>query len=134
MNLKLHITKIIGNITKTIGDYMFEYLFGNAVIEKILFFLLKNEKTYPTALSKVLKVPLFSCQMAFERLEKGGIVISILEGRTRIYQLNPRYPLRKELIRFLEKAYSFLPEEVQKKYYEIPIRTRPRRKGKPLND
>lgn len=111
---------------------MLENLFGNVVIEKILFYLLKNEKTYPTALSKILGIPLFSCQTAFERLEKGGIVVSFLEGRTRIYQFNPRYPLRRELIQFLEKAYTFLPEILCKKYYELPVRKRPRRKGKPL--
>lgn len=113
---------------------MLENLFGNAVIEKILFFLLKNDKAYPSELSRILEVPLFSCQKALERLEKGGIVVNMTEGRTRIYQINPRYPLRKELIHFLEKAYSFLPEKLRKKHYEAPTRKRPRRKGKPLSD
>jgi hypothetical protein len=107
-------------------------LFGNSVIEKVLFFLLRNEKVYPTQLSKVFEIPLFSCQTALERLEKGGIVVSHTEGRTRLYQLNPRYPMLKELIYFLEKAYTFLPEKMRSKYYENPNRKRPRRKGKPL--
>ena len=111
---------------------MLESLFGNSVVEKILFFLLRNEKVYPTQLSRALETPLFSCQKALERLEKGGVVVSYNEGRTRIYQLNPRYPLLKELSLFLEKAYTFLPEDLRCKYYEPPIRKRPRRKGKPL--
>lgn len=111
---------------------MLESLFGNAVIEKELFYLLKNKKTYASELSRVFKIPLFSCQTALERLEKGGILASYKEGRTRVYTFNPRYPLLKELLQFLEKAYTFLPEEFQLKYYELPIRKRPRRKGKPL--
>ncbi|NGX43191.1 MAG: hypothetical protein K940chlam7_01482 [Chlamydiae bacterium] len=111
---------------------MLKNLFGNSVIEKILFYLLKNDKTYPSQLSRIVKTPLFSCQTALERLEKGGVVVSYMEGRTRLYQFNPRYPLLKELTLFLEKAYTFLPEDLRRKYYESPTRKRPRRKGKPL--
>ena len=111
---------------------MLEYLFGNPVIEKILFFLLKNKKTYASELSGVFDIPLFSCQIALERLEKGGILVSYKEGRTRLYQFNPRFPMLKELFLFLEKSYTFLPENFHRKYYERPTRKRPRRKGKPL--
>ena len=111
---------------------MLENLFGNAVIEKVLFYLLKNEKTYASELSKIFEIPLFSFQMALERLEKGGILASHKVGRTRLYQFNPRYAVLSELLLFLEKSYSFLPEQFCQKYYERPTRKRPRRKGKPL--
>ena len=111
---------------------MLENLFGNSVIEKILFFLLLNEKTYASELSRVFEISLFSFQTALERLEKGGILVSYKEGKTRLYQLNPRFPMLKELVLFLKKAYTFLPESFCRKYYERPIRKRPRRKGKPL--
>ncbi|MCF7806556.1 MAG: winged helix-turn-helix domain-containing protein [Simkaniaceae bacterium] len=111
---------------------MLESLFGNAIIEKILFYILKNQKTYGSELSHVLQVPLFSCQRGLERLEKGGILVSQLEGKTRLYQFNPRYSLLIELKNFLEKAYSFIPSEIKNKFYERMNRQRPRRKGKPL--
>ena len=111
---------------------MLENLFGNTVIEKIFFYLLKNEKTYASELSKLFELPLFSFQTALARLEKGSILVSFKEGRTRIYQFNPRYPMLRELIQFLEKSYTFLPENFRKKYYEPPKRKRPRRRGKPL--
>jgi DNA-binding transcriptional ArsR family regulator len=76
---------------------MLESLFGNPVIEKVLFYLLENEKTYASHLRKVFDSPLFSFQRALERLEKGGIVVSTMEGKTRLYQFNPRYPMLKEL-------------------------------------
>lgn len=112
---------------------MLEKLFGNAVIEKILFFLLKNEKSYGAELSKVLKTPLYSVQKALIRLEDAGIIVALEEGKTRVFQFNPRYPFLRELKAFLEKAYTFLPIEYKKQIYEAPKRTRPRRTGKPLN-
>ena len=111
---------------------MLESLFGNPVIEKALFFIIKNKKTYASELGKVFDIPLFSCQKGLERLEKGGILVSYTEGRTRLYQFNPRFPMLKELTLFLEKSYTFLPEKFHQKYYERSIRKRPRRKGKPL--
>jgi hypothetical protein len=49
-----------------------------------------------------------------------------------LYEFNPRYIFLVELIAFLEKAYSSLPETIKLKYYEPIIRKRPRRQGKPL--
>lgn len=111
---------------------MLEGLLGNSVIEKVLFYLLMNEKAYASQLQKVFEQPLFSFQKALERLEKGAVIVSHMEGKTRLYQFNPRYPMLKELKAFLEKAYAFLPEDFHLKYYEAPVRKRPRRKGKPL--
>lgn len=111
---------------------MLEDLFGNPVIEKILFYLLANQKCYPSQLREVFQTPLYSFQRALGRLEKGGVIVSHKEGKTLIYQFNPRYPFLSELKAFLEKAYTFFPEEIRQKYYEPSIRKRPRRLGKPL--
>lgn len=111
---------------------MLESLFGNAVIEKVLFYLNINQKCYPSELKAVFGSPLYSFQKALERLERGGIIVSHKEGKTLIYQFNPRYPFLKELKTFLSKAYSFFPEETKEKYYEPIERKRPRRQGKPL--
>jgi DNA-binding transcriptional ArsR family regulator len=127
-----NITISIGDITKYFGGYMLEKLFGNPVIEKILFYLLSNKKGYGTQLSHVLKIPLYSVQKALMRLEDGGIIVAQLEGKTRVYYFNPRYPFLAELQLFLSKAYTFLPVEQKQTLYEAPTRTRPRRTGKPL--
>jgi len=111
---------------------MLEKLFGNSVIEKVLFYLLANEKGYATELKNALGIPLNSIQMALSRLEKGGILIRQPVGKTQVYQYNPRYPFLEELRNFLKKAYLSLPENIRKKQYEAPLRKRPRRKGKPL--
>ena len=111
---------------------MLESLFGTPIIEKILFFLVVNKKCYPSQLKKVFQNPLYSFQRALGRLERGGVVVSQREGKTLIYQFNPRYPFLPELEAFLQKAYSFFPEEIREKYYEPIIRKRPRRQGKHL--
>ena len=111
---------------------MLEKLFGNPVIEKVLFYLLVNETGYGSKLKQCLGIPLYSVQRALARLEDGGIIAAQQQGKTRVYQFNPRYPLLKELKSFLQKAYSFLPDEHKKKFYEITERCRPRRTGKPF--
>ena len=111
---------------------MLETLFGNINVERILFFLLANEKCYATQLKNKFNLSLSPIQNALERLERGSIIVSTLVGKTRIYQFNPRYPFLAELKIFLEKAYSFLPEEIKNKYYITTDRRRPRKKGKPL--
>ena len=111
---------------------MLESIFGSKVIEKILFYLLINNRCYGSKLSIVFEESLSPFQKGLDRLEAGGILVSFLEGKTRVYQFNPRYPFLSELKRFLEKAYEFLPTEVKERFYQPKIRKRPRRKGKIL--
>lgn len=111
---------------------MLESLFGNVVIEKVLFYLIVNGDCYASQLKEVFQMPLFSFQRALARLEKGGIIVSHRKGKTLLYQFNPRYPFLVELKSFLERAYDGFPEDIREKYYEPTSRKRPRRQGKPL--
>lgn len=111
---------------------MLENLFGNPVIEKVLFYLLVHGKGYSSELRTSFNMPLYSFQRAFARLERGGIVVSHKEGKTVVYRFNPRYIFLGELRSLLQKAYDSFPQEFKQKYYEPIVRTRPRRQGKPL--
>ena len=111
---------------------MLEALFGNESIERVLFYILQNKTCYALQLKKQFQSALSPMQQALLRLEKGGILVSTLVGKTRIFQFNPRYLFLKQLSSFLQRAYETLPKELQKKYYEAPVRKRPRRTGKPL--
>ncbi|NGX63812.1 MAG: hypothetical protein KR126chlam6_01226 [Candidatus Anoxychlamydiales bacterium] len=111
---------------------MLESLFGNKNIEKILFFLLANKKCYPYQLQKRFDVPLYGMQKALDRLEKSQLLVSFLYGKTRMYEFNPMYPFLKEFKFFLQKAYDSLPNKIKNVYYEPVIRTRPRKRTKPL--
>ncbi len=109
---------------------MLEPLFGNATIEKILFALETYGQAYPSGLSRLFGIPVNGIQQQLARLENGGVAVSALAGRTRLYRFNPRYPFLGELRALVQKAMEFLPEEEIARYYRR--RTRPRRKGKPL--
>jgi DNA-binding transcriptional ArsR family regulator len=109
---------------------MLEALFGNIIVEKILLFLNIYGEGYPLGMAKTFNVPVNRIQQQLKRLEEGGIVVSRLAGRVRLYTFNPRYPFLNELKAFISKAYDFLPKEEKEKYYRQ--RTRPRRPGKPL--
>lgn len=92
---------------------------GSQNVEKILFFLLINEKCYGTQLHRFLNTPLTPIQKGLERLEKAGVLKSVCEGKTRFYQFDPLYPLQKEVEILLRKAYELLPSQEKRKYYVI---------------
>ena len=95
---------------------MLDVLCGNKNVQKILLFLFVNGKCYGTQLHHLLKSSLTPIQKALLRLEKGGIILSNYEGKTRLYQFNPAYPLLTELEQLLKKAYTLLPPPEKKLY------------------
>jgi len=112
------------------GENMLESVLGNGTIEKILFTLEAYGQAYPTGLSKMFNISVNGIQQQLKRLEDGGVVVSLMVGRTRQFQFNPRYPFLKELKALIQRAMEYLPEKEMQKYYRK--RTRPRRKGKPI--
>lgn len=111
---------------------MLEYLFANKNVEKILIYLCLHEKTNATELSRCFGSALDPIQKTLRKLEEGGLLVSFLEGRTRVFQWNPRYPFLEEIQALGKKAYSFLPTEIQEARYQPVKRKRPRKTGKPL--
>lgn len=109
---------------------MLEGLFGNVIIEKILFFLYVYGEGYPLGMARVFGVPVNRIQQQLKRLENGGIVASRLVGKVRLYTFNPRFPFLKELRGLTARAYEFVPENEKDRYFRM--RKRPRRAGKPL--
>ena len=108
---------------------MLEVLFGNATIEKVLYFLSVYGDGYAKQMADLFDIPVNGIQQQLKRLEDGGVLVSQLKGKTRLYQFNPRYPFLRELELLLDKAIKILPESEISKHYRK--RTRPRRKGKP---
>lgn len=95
---------------------MLEVLCGNKNVQKVLLFLFVNGKCYGTQLRHLLQSSLTPIQKALLRLEKGGVILSNYEGKTRLYQFNPSYPLLPELEQLLKKAYTLLPPSEKKLY------------------
>lgn len=111
---------------------MLEYLFANKNVEKILMYLNLHKKANATELHSSFESALDPIQKTLKKLEEGGLLVSFLEGKTRVFQWNPRYPFLKEIQNLAQKAYTFLPLHVQERYFQQKKRKRPRKSGKPL--
>ncbi len=96
---------------------MLAELVGSQNVKKALLSLFINRKCYASQLKRSLGIPLTPLQKAFARLENAHIVTCHYEGKTKLYQLNPTYPLIDELESLLKKAFMLLPIHEQKKYY-----------------
>lgn len=103
---------------------MLEALCGNKNVQRILLFLFVNGKCYGTQLQRILKAPLTPLQNGLMRLERGGIIMSYFEGKTKLYQFNPAYPMLPELESLLKKAFTLLAPHEKKQYYDL-IRDNP---------
>jgi hypothetical protein len=110
---------------------MLEYLFANKNVEKILIYLCLHEKAHATELKKCFRSSLDPIQKTLKKLEEGGLLVSFLVGKTRLFQWNTRYPFLQELQVLARKVYTYLPEDMQA-IFQIKKRKRPRKTGKPL--
>ncbi len=108
---------------------MLNKLFGSRSAELVLYYMLAYNKGYATGISTVFGISLNAIQKQLIKFEEAGIFVSFLEGRTRIFKWNPRYPFLSELLALLQKAFQYLPEAEKTKYFKG--RTRPGRTGKP---
>jgi hypothetical protein len=109
---------------------MLEGIFGNASAEKILLYMEQYGEGYATEIARSFdNLTLHMAQRQLERFERAGALVSSLQGRTRLYSWNARYPFNKELRAFLAKALAALPATERKRYFSQ--RRRPRRAGKP---
>ena len=111
---------------------MLEFLFSNKNVEKILIYLSLHGKTYAGEIARVFKTSLDPVQKTLKKLEEGGLLVSFLEGKTRVFQWNPRYPFLCEIQALANKAYEFIPERIRETQYLTKRRKRPRKSGKPL--
>ncbi len=105
-------------------------LFGSKNKERVLLYLHIRKEGYAREISRFFDTDLTPIQKQLVRLENGGVLYSRSVGRTRLYGLNPRYPFLGELRDLLDKALLFYPPEEREKL--TMMRTRPRRRGKPL--
>ena len=89
--------------------------------------LLKD--SYPQELATSLAAAPSGVRKALRSLELDGLVTGRKVGRTRLYQINPRYYARTELLAFVGKIADADLELHERLAH---LRRRPRRPGKPL--
>jgi len=109
---------------------MLKPLLDNLTKERLLLSILLQKEVYARDIATTFNTHLLSVQNQLKKMENGGVLVSSLKGRTRLYSFNPRYPFLKELKNLLRKVLVFVPKQEKDKYYTQ--RLRPRRSGKPL--
>jgi biotin operon repressor len=107
-----------------------EAIVGSAAAEKVLLYLQNYEQAYGREIAATFEIANSQVQKQLLKLESGGLLVSRLIGRTRLYQWNPRNPLVPPLRAFLAVALDSLPANEQQQFFRK--RTRPRRSGKAL--
>ncbi|MBT3391260.1 MAG: winged helix-turn-helix transcriptional regulator [Chloroflexi bacterium] len=108
---------------------MIESLLGSENSERVLIFLVARQTGYAREIARFFDTSLYGVQKQLDKLETGGVLVSRMVGRTRLYEFNPRYPFLNELKSLLEKALSFYAAEEREQL--LLNRRRPRRRGKP---
>ena len=109
---------------------MLKAIVGSSSSEKVLMFLFARDEGYAREIARFFATDLAPIQKQLEKLETGGVLVSRLAGRTRLFAFNPRYPMIDELRALLERTLQFYPDDVRDKL--MMNRRRPRRRGKPL--
>lgn len=109
---------------------MIESIVGSLSKERVLFYLVARKEGYAREIARFYETELSPIQLQLNNLESDGILFSKNVGKTKVFSLNPRYPMMNELIALISKAIDFLTEEDKQKL--LIFRTRPRRSGKPL--
>jgi DNA-binding GntR family transcriptional regulator len=85
--------------------------------------------SYPRELARILGSALNSVQGALRSLEADGLIVARTAGRTRLFELNPRFFAATELRALLDKLAA---ADRQLQDTIATLRRRPRRTAKPL--
>lgn len=109
---------------------MLEAIVGSVAGEKVLLFMQNYEQAYGREIATTFAMAQSQVQKQLLKLESGGVLVSRLIGRTRLYQWNPRNPLVPPLRALLGVALDSLPAAEKQRLFRQ--RRRPRRSGKVL--
>ena len=109
---------------------MLEELFGSQTAEKVLLYLVAQGDGYSLEIATAFGISNTQVLRTLNKLEQADILVGQNQGRTRLYSLNKRWFLAKELEVLLKKALTQVPLDKQEQYFAL--RGKPRKKGKPL--
>ena len=103
---------------------MLEPLLGSVNRERVLMYLFTRREGYAREIARFFATNLDPIQKQLDKLELGGVLVSRMAGRTRLYTFNPRYPFLKELQSLLERGLSFYPPDQRESL--VMVRRRPK--------
>lgn len=105
-------------------------LLGSLAAEAVLLHLFHHGDTYGRAAASDFGVSLDSVQKQLDKLERTGILISKRQGRTLIYNWNPKSRAASRLKDLVAVAYDGIPAEISAERFSI--RRNHRSKDKPV--
>ncbi len=76
---------------------MLEAVVGSEGAERVMLFIAAREKGYAKEIADTYQMPVSNVQKQLERMERDGLLVNTKAGRTRIYQINPRYAFKEEV-------------------------------------
>ena len=85
---------------------LLEPLVGNGTGARVLLYIQNYGDGYAAGIARTFGLSKSQVMKQLDRFERGGILVQRPYGRTRVYQFNPRYALRKELQALLERALA----------------------------
>jgi DNA-binding transcriptional ArsR family regulator len=103
--------------------------FGSKTRTQALVALSLLESSYPRELARLFGSAVNGVQAALRSLERDGLVVARSVGRTRAFQLNPRYFAASAVRALLDRLASADPDLRER---VSAMRRRPRRTAKPL--
>jgi DNA-binding transcriptional ArsR family regulator len=103
--------------------------FGSQTRTRVLIVLGSIESSYPRELARILGSAINGVQSALRSLERDGLVVGRSVGRTRVFQLNPRY-FAAQAVRALVAKLAIVDTDLGERI--ASLRRRPRRTAKPL--
>jgi hypothetical protein len=103
--------------------------FGSQTRTQLLIAFELLGQSYARELARLLDAPLSVVQKGLASLERDGLLAGRLLGRTRLFEINPRYFAAKELRTLLNRLAS---ADTDLKRRISDMRRRPRRTGKRL--
>jgi DNA-binding transcriptional ArsR family regulator len=109
---------------------MLEAVVGSVAAERVLLYLQAYDEAHGREIAAALGLAQSQVQKQLRKLESGGVLVSRLSGRSRIYTWHPRNPLVPALRSLVQSALDVLPKGEQQRYFRG--RRRPRRSGKAL--
>ena len=109
---------------------MLEELLGSQTAEKVLLYIVAQGEGYSLEIAKSFKISNTQVLRTLSRYEQAEILVGQNQGRARLYSLNKRWFLAKELEALLKKALTQVPLDKQEQYFAK--RSKPRKKGKSL--
>ena len=103
--------------------------FGSQTRTRLLIAFELLGQSYARELARLLAAPLSVVQKGLASLERDGLIAGRLLGRTRLFEINPRYFAAKELRSLLDRLAAV---DTDLKRRVSNLRRRPRRAGKRL--